>query len=284
MLNFSARREAIEGLEEAVSRHDAMRIRVTTASECLFERRERAARVVVGLVEAYVSALAESPKDFEKTVAEFRAEADGFTEHVEQVKAAAAQASKVAGATGATGALAGIGVAALAPSAALAVATTFGTASTGTAISALSGAAATNAALAWIGGGAVAAGGGGMTAGNALLALAGPIGWTVAGLALAGSAVYLHSKNGETAEEATDRRLEVEAETRTLELAGKAVESTAEQTTKFIQGVLAELAWLAENAPYDYGQFEETHKQRLQVLINQVQSLSALLRKEISSE
>ena len=37
------------------------------------------------------------------------------------------------------------------------VATTFGVASTGTAISALSGAAATNAALAWLGGGALAA-------------------------------------------------------------------------------------------------------------------------------
>ena len=36
------------------------------------------------VVEADVSALAESPKDFDKTVTEFRAEADGFPEHVEQ--------------------------------------------------------------------------------------------------------------------------------------------------------------------------------------------------------
>lgn len=52
----------------------------------------------------------------------------------------------------------GMAVASLAPSAAMWVATTFGTASTGTAISTLSGAAATNAALAWLGGGAAAAG------------------------------------------------------------------------------------------------------------------------------
>ena len=181
------------------------------------------------------------------------------------------------------GTFAGVGMAALAPSAAIAVATTFGTASTGTAISALSGAAATNAALAWLGGGAIAAGGGGMAAGNALLALAGPVGWTIAGAALAGSAVYLHRQNAQAAREATERRVEVEAEIRALELAGKAVDATAEQTAQFTQGLLAELVWLAENAPYDYGQFEETHMQRLQVLINQVQSLSALLRKEVSS-
>ncbi len=88
---------------------------------------------------------------------------------------------------GAAGVVAGVGVAALGPTAAMGIATTFGVASTGTAISALSGAAATNAALAWLGGGALAAGGGGMAAGNALLALAGPVGWAIAGVAILGS-------------------------------------------------------------------------------------------------
>lgn len=85
---------------------------------------------------------------------------------------------------GAVGVGAGIAVVALGPTAAMGIATTFGVASTGTAISSLSGAAATNAALAWIGGGTLAAGGGGMAAGNALLALAGPVGWAIAGVAL----------------------------------------------------------------------------------------------------
>lgn len=95
-------------------------------------------------------------------------------------------AVKYAG-NGAAGISAGVAVAALGPTAAMGIATTFGVASTGTAISALSGAAATNAALAWLGGGALAAGGGGMAAGNALLALAGPIGWAIAGVALLSS-------------------------------------------------------------------------------------------------
>lgn len=61
--------------------------------------------------------------------------------------------AKNAGA-GAAGIGAGVAVAALGPTAAMGIATTFGVASTGTAISTLSGAAATNAALAWLGGGA----------------------------------------------------------------------------------------------------------------------------------
>lgn len=102
---------------------------------------------------------------------------------------------KAAAVKNAGGGVAGVGVgvavAALGPTAAMGIATTFGVASTGTAISALSGAAATNAALAWLGGGALAAGGGGMAAGNAFLALAGPIGWAIAGAALLGSGLFL---------------------------------------------------------------------------------------------
>ena len=92
---------------------------------------------------------------------------------------------------GAAGAGAGVAVAALGPSAAMGVATTFGVASTGTAISSLSGAAATNAALAWLGGGALAAEGGGMAAGGALLGLAGPVGVAIAAIALLGSGIVL---------------------------------------------------------------------------------------------
>ena len=85
----------------------------------------------------------------------------------------------------------GVAVVTMGPTVAMGVATTFGVASTGTAISTLSGAAATNAALAWLGGGALAAGGGGMAAGEAFLALAGPIGWAIAGVALLTSGILM---------------------------------------------------------------------------------------------
>lgn len=110
-----------------------------------------------------------------------------WKQHVDKIENDYETAAKINVGRAAGGVGLGVGVAALGPTAAMGIATTFGVASTGTAISALSGAAATNAALAWLGGGALAAGGGGMAAGNALLALAGPIGWAIAGIAIISS-------------------------------------------------------------------------------------------------
>ena len=96
----------------------------------------------------------------------------------------------------AAGAGMGVAVVTMGPTVAMGIATTYGFASTGTAISTLSGAAATNAALAWLGGGALAAGGGGMAAGNAFLALAGPVGWAIAGVSLLASGlIFWKSKS-----------------------------------------------------------------------------------------
>ena len=97
---------------------------------------------------------------------------------------------------GAAGAGLGVAVVTMGPTVAMGVATTFGVASTGTAISTLSGAAATNAALAWLGGGSLAVGGGGMAAGNAFLAMAGPVGWAIAGVSLLASGlIFWKSKS-----------------------------------------------------------------------------------------
>lgn len=85
----------------------------------------------------------------------------------------------------------GTSVATAGPSAVMGLVSAFGTASTGTAISSLSGAAASNAALAWIGGGTLATGGGGIAAGNALLALAGPIGLSIAAVSMATSGFFV---------------------------------------------------------------------------------------------
>ncbi len=104
--------------------------------------------------------------------------------------------------SGIVGAGIGVGIAAMGPTAAMGIATTFGVASTGTAISSLSGAAAVNAALAWLGGGALAAGGGGMAAGSAFISLTGPVGWTIAGIALtvSGIAYWVSKSNRDTLE------------------------------------------------------------------------------------
>ena len=217
MFNSSVRREAIEALKKTVTNHEAVREKTTHASERLFEQRRRAAREVIERVETYVNLLANSPKEFDKAVAEYRIEAGRFDRHVKRLEVEAAQTTKVGSATGTAGAMAGIGVAALGPSAAMAVATTFGAASTGTAISALSGAAAANAALAWLGGGALAAGGGGMAAGSTLVGPCGAGRLGCSGYGCRGVRLYFCAPEiGEYAEEATENRVKVEGEIRSL--------------------------------------------------------------------
>ena len=282
MLNSSVRREAIEALKNAVNRHESIRKNVERASVQLFKQRQRAAGEVIERVEEYVNLLANSPKEFDKSVAEYRIEVGRFDTTVQRLEIDAARSTKIGSATGTAGAAAGVGVAALGPAAAMAVATTFGTASTGAAISALSGAAATNAALAWLGGGAIAAGGGGMAAGNALLALAGPVGWTIGGLALAGSATYLHVRNRQHAEEATQKRIRVEAEIRSLGTANREIEGLGQRTKDHSEGCLAGLDWLTNHAPKDYRQFNQEHKERLAALINHIRSLGELLKAKVA--
>ena len=158
----------------------------------LFVERTRAVDMI-GFVESLVNSISNRPKSFDAEFEEIKLERDSFLNTCDFGQRELQAAREAAGGAGA-GIAAGASVAFMAPTAAMWVATTFGTASTGTAISALSGAAATNAALAWLGGGALSAGGGGIVAGNALLAMAGPIGWTIAGATLLTSILLFTSK------------------------------------------------------------------------------------------
>ena len=327
---MATRREAIEKLKEAIERHEALRQRVDRGSVRLFGQRQRAASDVIDPVERYVNQMANSPKEFDRSVAEFRIEVNRFSETVRHFETDAARSTKIGSATGAAGAMAGAGVAALGPSEsgsavgldipagtarmpeiklqcvgvfwkerrpevknfqfgtrreaieAMAIATTFGTASTGTAISTLSGAAATNAALAWLGGGAIAAGGGGMAGGSALLALAGPVGLGIGGVALVGSGLYLNSRNKRYAREATEQRIRVEAEVRSLKAALDEIEGLFERTAEHVKGCLDELTWLRGHAGGDYQRFSHGQKQRLAALINHIRALSELLNREVA--
>lgn len=277
MLNFEAKDKAIKSLENSVKQHESIRAEVQRASIKLFEQRQWVATEVIERVETFINHLANSPKEFDKAVAEYRVQVNLFRTTVRKLELKAAESMRVGGVSGGAAAAAGVGVAAFGPTAAMAIATTFGTASTGTAISALSGAAATNAALAWLGGGALAVGGGGMAAGNGLLAMAGPIGWIIGGVALAGSGTYLHSKNAEIAKKATQKRMEVEAEIRSLKTADREICELSTKTRTLSDGCLKDLSYLQANAPGDYKQFSQEQKERLGTLINLIRALGKLL-------
>jgi hypothetical protein len=282
MLNGNLKREAIAKLETADKEYQATAADVTKKAAELYEKRKATAEQIIQACEQYINTLANSPQEFNKSVSEFKVEFTKFSQVIQQIKFEADKADKISGSMAGAGTAAGVGVAALGPTAAIAIATTFGTASTGTAISALSGAAAANAALAWLGGGAVVAGGGGMAAGNALLAMAGPVGWAIGGTALVGSTLWARHKNEEIAQKANQERVKIKSKTAALKAAKEEIAKLLKLTQEHANGINTRLNFLKQEATNNYLDFSHDHKIELAALINNIQALSQLLNKKLS--
>ena len=212
------KKEALSKLERAQREYEEAGRATNNAAQLLYETRKIAVRAIETTVEKLKNA---SDFSFEhmKSIADAKSSIRLFTEatlNEEKVKNSINDPTGKYLGTAVAGSTVGAAVAAFGPTAAMAIATTFGTAATGTAISSLSGIAATNAALAWLGGGALAAGGGGMAAGSAILALAGPIGLTIGGAAAGFAALTASKKNREIAFEANKLVLEMDSKKRRL--------------------------------------------------------------------
>jgi len=234
MFKTGVKKEALKSLERVQAKYADLSERAQIKAEELFKLRQSTSLELIPEVEAYVNSLANTPKDFDKSFAEYKAEFKVFNNILQELETAAKEAKIKAGGGAAIGVAAGIGTAAFAPSAAMAVATTFGTASTGTAISTLSGAAASKAALAWLGGGALAKGGAGIAGGKALLALAGPVGWAIGGAAVVGAGLFARSKNKKIIEQANAARKELEVHTRKIRSAILEIERILDLTPKSV--------------------------------------------------
>lgn len=279
MLNIGTKKEALKIHEATVKQYNDTHSRMTKSCETLYLRRKESVTIIED-IEDLINSITNSPKDFSTTMSSVATERLLFRQTEEYAKEAYRAAIKAEG--GAAAAVAGgTALAALGPSAAMWVATTFGTASTGTAISALHGIAATNAALAWLGGGTTAAGAAGIAGGKALLALSGPIGWSIAGAAVGVSSILISRKNRKVAQKAFDAAMEIT-------IAG----ALLDEATAKIRHIEAEIATLNEklneyfdkcnilrNA--DYASMPEDAKFMLGALVNSTQALSALLNKAI---
>lgn len=216
MLNKKNRVEAMKKLERSINNYELKSGQLITNSELLYGKRIEL-KEKANMVWSFLNNMRNKPEDIEIEIKELKIEYERFERFVDDISQEIdTQLKQAAGGAGA-GVVAGVGVAAFGPSAAMAIATTFGTASTGTAISSLGGAAATKAALAWLGGGALTAGGGGMAAGSGLLALSGPIGWTIGGSALLGASFWRNSKNKKVANEAREKDIEINAQIKVID-------------------------------------------------------------------
>ena len=280
MLRGTERKAALESLSRARTRYESQATDTQTAITDLFLLRQKCSKDLIARYEHFVNRLSHTPKEFDKSWSELKAEIEEFDDVVEKLEEEY-RASHVGKGTAAAGVAVGAGVAAFAPTAALAIATTFGTASTGTAIATLSGAAATNAALAWLGGGALAAGGGGMSAGSALLALAGPVGWGIGAMGIAGGTLLARRKNGKIIDQAQTEEREVLLETSKLRIVGRSAEELKVLTSEHYQGTEGIVDVLEKTAPRDYSQFNAHQKAQLGALVNHINALSKLINKKI---
>ena len=282
MFNSKLRKTAINNYSAAVNRYEKVATDLGENTTSLYKKRQEALKLVK-LVEKRINQIANTPKNFNVSLQKIEIEVKGFKSKQQEIEKAEIEAKAAAGGAGTAATLSalGVAVATMGPTAAMGIATTFGVASTGTAISALSGAAASNAALAWLGGGALAAGGGGMSAGSAFLGLAGPVGWTIAGIMLAGSVgsgLYASRKNKQTANELLVERENIEKIIRKFSRMNHEVKALFKTTKNQISGVTE--TYIVLNGS-DYNQFSKEEKLQAGLLVNSTLTLAQLINKEL---
>lgn len=268
--------------EEAIAEYNCAFTVMNDSGLSLLRQRERSTDLI-DLVECLVNSIANTPKSFEKDFEEIDVHKAQFTEVIEFARKdlEAARASAVGAGAGFA---AGAAVASMAPTAAMWAATTFGVASTGTAISALSGAAATNAALAWLGGGALAAGGGGAAAGSAILALAGPIGWTVAGATLLVSVVLYTRKKFENREAKQEALAGVKENTARVRGIDAQIVDLLQRTASLREHLLIRYRDALTLIGADFLALSAPEQSRLATLVNHAKAGAVLLSRTVGQQ
>lgn len=266
-------------LENAINAYNEEYNRMNDEGLNLYIQRTRAVDVI-GNVTELVSSIANSPKSFDSDFEEINKNKLTFKGAEEFAEKELQDARKAASGAGA-GVAAGAAVMSAAPTAAMWIATTFGTASTGTAISTLSGAAATNAALAWLGGGALTTGGGGVAAGHALLALAGPIGIGVAGASLLASIALFSRKRVLNNKEKNKEIESVKENTAALKEITETIHTINAETITLRDELMKQFSENMKLFGADYMSLDDSDKMRLGAMVNNTKSLSALFGKTV---
>lgn len=266
-------------LEQAVTDYNDAYTLMNDKGMKLYVERCRAADSL-GFVENFINSIANHPKSFDADFEMINTNRQKFTETCDFADREIQEARKTATRAG-VGLAAGASVAMMAPSAAMWIATTFGTTSTGAAISTLSGAAAQNAALAWLGGGALAAGGGGMTAGNALLAMAGPVGWTIAGATVLSSIVICSKKKMKMDKEKSEEIESVRKNTAEVRKMDAQITEILNRTNLIRLGLNRDYKNCLRLFNQDYTLFTRADKMQLAALVNDAKSLSQMFNKTV---
>ncbi|MFR2750138.1 MAG: hypothetical protein ACLTDV_11880 [Eubacterium sp.] len=281
MFNVELKKEALRIHEETLARYNNSYEKMKNECENLYNVRGQAIKVIK-MNQNVINSIANTPKEFDTTLGKIGKELTKFNDTEEYAKKAY-NASVQAGINIAGGAAAGLGVASMAPTALMSIATTFGTASTGTAISTLSGCVAQKAALAWIGRtfAGFAAEGAGMAAGQAFLALAGPIGWGITAVSTGVSLISLSNKNKELADKAVNEAKEISIARESLDEVAEKVNSLRAKTDILYTDMDKQRVKILKFLNTDYLSLEDEDKYFLGTLVNNTLSLSVLLNETV---
>ena len=282
MLNFKLKEEALKIYKEHEDRYNASQKQMKDSSERLYNVRLEAIDNIL-MVENVVNSIANTPKEFEIELGKINEIVSNFKKTEEFAKESYENAVR-AGVGIAEGAALGLSIATMAPSAFMGIATTFGTAATGTAISTLSGVAAKKAAIAWIGrtfAGFMVKQGAGMAAGQAFLALAGPIGWTINGGTIALSLFSLNKKNAELADQVMNEAKEISKMRESIDEIKDILDDITLKTSTINEDILDDKDKLKGLKDSDYNKLNEDNRNFLGSIVNNILSLSTLIAKTI---
>ena len=282
MFNNGLKKEALRIHEETLKKYNDSYDVMSNSCELLYNYRVKSVELVK-IIQEVVNSIARTPKDFEAKLISITKELEKFSE-TEEYAMKAYDASIKAGVNILGGAAAGISVASMAPTALMSIATTFGTASTGTAISALSGAAAQKAATAWIGrtfAGFAIKERAGMAAGQAFLALAGPIGWGITVVSTGVSLVSFSNKNKEIADKAVEEAKEIEVAKEAIEESNQKISALRVRTERVFCDLNSQKNKIISFKNKDFMIISEDDKMFLGALVNNTFSLSVLLNEKI---
>lgn len=278
MFYDDAKKKALENLKKHENEYKELGTQANDYALKLFNTRKSAVQAIKR-AEDYVNALANSPKEFTKQISEVKLSIKDFNEAVEIEKRNASNNIKGAGAA-IIGIAAGGLIATLGPTAAMAIATTFGTVSSGTATTHLSGVAATNGALPWLNGGALPSGERGRSADSKHLDLAALMGWSVGALAILGSSIFASCKNKKAAQQANEVSKQILTAIYNLRPQLERLIQLHKKTERLKRGL--NISFMVNTFPKDYLLFSEEQKKTLATTINNVHAMGQLINQRIN--
>ncbi len=267
-------------IEDESNNYNAAYSHMKSSGENLYTNRVRACDVIAN-VTTLINSIANTPKEFDEELQKIDDNIKVFKDECEFAKKELALARKAA-AGALVGGAGGAAIALVTPAAAMWIATTFGTSSTGVAISTLSGAAATKAALAWLGGGTLAMSGGGVAGGEALLAMAGPIGLGVASCSILTSIVIFNVTKSKMDKERNDYIGYLKQNTMIVLETAEKINLLSDKTIVIFDGLNNNYNECLPAFKKDFLQLDEDMKLKLGALVNNTNSLSMIIKETIN--